>query len=227
MGDVVLHQWDISPYCRKVRKALRRKGVVYRTVDYNGLRAPKAAKLHPSGKLPVLDWDGERIADSTLFCADLDRRVPDPPLVPADPRDAALARLLEDWADESLYYFEMQFRAAYPDAATKAVELLCEGRPGWEKPLVRPIFLRSLRSRLKAHGFGGWSREEVERWFTRHLDDLDAMLTGREWLVGTQCSIADLAVSSQLDEVVRTSTLAGTVRARPVLAAWLDRMALA
>lgn len=74
--------------------------------------APKAAKLHPRGKLPVLDWDGERVADSTLICAYLDRRVPDPPLLPTDPRDAALARLLEDCADESLDDFEMQLRAS-------------------------------------------------------------------------------------------------------------------
>lgn len=224
MADVILHQWDISPYCRKVRKALRLKGIAYRTVDYNGLQATKAAKLHPSGKLPVLDWDGERVADSTAICAFLDRRMPEPPLLPADPRDAALARLLEDWADESLYYFEIQLRAAYPDAAAKAVDLLCGGRPGWEKPFVRPIFLRSLRSRLKAHGFGGWSRDELEGWFFGHLDDLDAMLADREWLVGERCSVADLAVSSQLDEIVRTSPLAGAVRLRRALAAWLDRL---
>lgn len=107
------------------------------------------------------------------------------------------------------------------------MDLLCAGRPGWEKGFVGPLFLRSLRGRLKAHGFGGWSRDELERWFSQHLDDLDAMLAGREWLVGTNCSNADLAVSSQLDEIVRTSTLAGAVRARPAVAAWLDRMTLA
>lgn len=226
MPDVVLHQWDISPYCRKVRKVLRLKGIGYRTVEYNGLQAPKAARLHPSGKLPVLDWDGQRIADSTQICAFLDRQVSQPPLWPADRREAALACLLEDWADESLYYFEMQLRAAYPDAAAKAVDLLCAGRPAWERPLVGPLFLRSLRGRLKAHGFGGWRHEQIEDWLIQHLDDLEAMLDGHQWLVGDAPSIADLAVSSQLDEIVRTSPLAARVLERPALSAWLARNAL-
>jgi glutathione S-transferase len=130
-------------------------------------QSPKA-KRHPlqngglqrhagaASKLPVLDWDGQRIADSSLICAFPDQHVPDPPLYPTDRRDAALARLLEDWADESLYYFEMHFRAAYPSAADKATELLCAGRPGWERHVVGPLF------RLKAHGFGGWSNEQIE-----------------------------------------------------------------
>lgn len=43
--------------------------------------------------VPVLDWDGQRNADSSMICAFLDQQVPDPPLYPTDPRDAALARL--------------------------------------------------------------------------------------------------------------------------------------
>jgi len=75
MANVVLHQWDISPYCRKVRKALRFKGIPYETVDYNGMRAPQAARLATSRKLPVLDWDGQRIADSSLICTFPDQHV--------------------------------------------------------------------------------------------------------------------------------------------------------
>jgi glutathione S-transferase len=225
MANVVLHQWDISPYCRKVRKALRLKGIPYQSVDYNGMRAPQAARLATSGKLPVLDWDGQRVADSSLICEFLDQRVPSPPLYPTNPRDAALARLLEDWADESLYYFEMHFRAAYPSAAAKATELLCAGRPAWERHVVGPLFRRGLNRRLKAHGFSGWSNEQIERWFFGHLDDVAAWLEGRQWLVGDTQSIADLAVSAQLEEMLRTSTIAGRVLERPSVAAWLARNA--
>jgi glutathione S-transferase len=65
MTNVILHQWDISPYCRKVRKALRLKGIPYRIVDYNGMQVRQAGRLAPSGKLPVLDWDGQRVADTS------------------------------------------------------------------------------------------------------------------------------------------------------------------
>lgn len=225
MTKVVLHQWDISPFCRKVRKALHVKRIDFSTVDYNGLRAPQAAKLAPSRQLPVLDWGGQLIADSSLICEFLERQVSIPALYPRDRRDAALARLLEDWADESLYYFEMHFRAAYPSAAAKTVDLLCTGRPGWEQHMVGPLFKRSLHRRLQAHGFGGWPSEQVEAWFFGHLSDLAAWLQDRDWLVGDGQTIADLAVSSQLDEMLRTSTLAGRMLEHPSVTNWLERNA--
>lgn len=225
MPEVVLHQWDISPYCRKVRKVLRLKGVAFRTVDYNGLRATQAAKLSAPGKLPVLDWEGERIADSSAICHFVDQRVTAPPLWPADRREAALARVLEDWADESLYYFEMHLRAAHAGNAERAVSLLCEGRPSWERRLVGPLFLRSLKGRLAAHGFKGWRNDQIEGWLASHLDDLESMLDGRDWLVGRVQCMADLAVSAQLEEMARTSDKGDALFAgRPALQAWLGRV---
>jgi len=223
MANVVLHQWEISPYCRKVRKALRLKGIPYQSVEYNGMRAPQAARLSASRKLPVLEWDGQRLADSSLICEFLEQQVPAPPLYPANRRDAALARLLEDWADESLYYFEMHFRAADPIAAAKATELLCAGRAAWERHVVGPVFRRGLNGRLKAHGFGGWSNDQIERWFFGHIDNVAAWLEGRQWLVGEAQSIADLAVSAQLEEMLRTSAMAARLLERPSVAAWLER----
>ena len=58
---IILHQWRISPFCGKVRRVLEHKRLAYDVVDYNGLRARKASGLSAAGKLPVLDYDGERI----------------------------------------------------------------------------------------------------------------------------------------------------------------------
>jgi len=225
MASVVLHQWEISPFCGKIRKILRRKAIEYRVKNYNGLHAPKAARLSSTGKLPVLEWDGEKIADSTAIAAFLEERQPQPALVPADPRDAALARVLEDWADESLYYFEVFFRVQYDGALSRSVDLLCEGRPAWERPLFQRVFLRMMRRKLKEHGFSGRTCEQIETEFFRHLVELETLLRGRDWLVGNSPSIADIAVSAQIDEVVRTSHLAGQIREMPGVSKWLARMA--
>jgi glutathione S-transferase len=108
-------------------------------------------------------------------------------------------------------------------AAAQATALLCAGRPAWERRVVGPLFRRGLNGRLKAHGFGGWSNDQIERRFLGHIDDLDAWLTGRQWLVGENQSIADLAVSAQLEEILRTSTMAVRLLDRPSVAAWLER----
>lgn len=224
MPDVVLHQWVISPFCRKIRMVLAHKGIAYRTEEYNGLRARQAAGLSPAGKLPVLDHDGERIQDSSAIVDFLEAKHPAPPLLPADPTERALARVLEDWADESLYFLEVYLRFEIPEVRPRAVDLLCEGRPAWERALFGPVVTRRMRAKLRAQGIGVVPRERAEALLGEHLERLDLLLARAGWLVGSSCSIADIAVGSQLGEIRRTSHLAPRIEALPRVVAWLGRM---
>lgn len=225
MTEVVLHQWEVSPFCAKVRKLLRFKGIAFRVENYHGLRALKAARLSPARQLPVLDWGGERIADSSAIAAFVDQRVPTPPLYPADPRDAALARRHEDWAGASLYHYGVYLRVEYAQPRARTIALLCEGRPAWERALFGPAWTRRMRAKVDALGLTRRDGAAIEAAFLRLVDDLDAGLRGRDWLVGDAPGIADIAVSAQLDEVLRTSTLSDRIRLRPNVDRWLARMA--
>jgi glutathione S-transferase len=62
---VTLHQWEISPFCQKVARMLRFKGIEFETINYNGVLGAKVPMLSKVGKVPVLDIDGQRIQDST------------------------------------------------------------------------------------------------------------------------------------------------------------------
>jgi glutathione S-transferase len=222
--DVVLHQWEISPFCGKVRRILRFKGIAFRVENYNGLRALKAARLSPGRQLPVLDWGDQRVADSAAIAAFVEQQVPTPALYPADPQEAALARRHEDWAGASLYHYGMYFRVEYAEPRARSIALLCEGRPAWERALFSPGYTRQLRAKVDALGLTRRDGPAVEAAYLRLIDGLDATLQQRDWLVGSACSIADIAVSAQIDEMLRTSTLADRIRLRPNLAAWLARM---
>src|SRR5664279_4024976 len=133
MPEIVLHQWEISPFCGKVRRILEHKGLGYQTVNYNGLRARKAAGLSKPGTLPVIDYDGQRVQDSTDIAEFLEQKHPTPALYPSDPTQRAQAHFWEDWADESLYWFELYLRFADPEPRARAVALLSEGRPAFER----------------------------------------------------------------------------------------------
>jgi glutathione S-transferase len=224
MSQVVLHQWEISPFCRKVRKVLAHKGVPYRTQEYNGLRARGAAGLSPAGKLPVLDYDGERIQDSSAIVEFLEKKHPAPPLFPTEPGERALAFVLEDWADESLYFIEVYLRFAIPEVRAKAVELLCTGRPSWEKAVFGALVSRRMSGKLSAQGIGKLSRERVEQSFLEHVERVDTLLGRTGWLVGSSCTIADIAVGSQLAEVQRTSHLAPRLEEKRRVVEWLARL---
>jgi len=225
MAEIVLHQWEVSPFCGKVRRILRHKGLPFRTVDYNGLRALRARKLGPAGKLPVLDYDGERVADSSRIAEFLETRHPLPALVPADPKERAMAQLWEDWADESLFWFEVHYRVNDADALRATAAYICAGRPAWERALVTPLFRRDYRAKLHAQGLGRLPASEVDRLFAAHLDRLDVVLAGGHRLVGDTTSIADIAVAAQLDEIKRTSARREWIRARPNINRWLAALA--
>lgn len=224
MPAIVLHQWQISPFCGKVRRILEHKKLAYDVVNYNGLKARKAAGLTATGKLPVIDYDGERIQDSSDIATFLETKHPDPPIFPADPQLRAEAHFWEDWADESLYWFEVYLRFSYPDACERAVALLTEGRPRFERFLVGTAVRGMYRKKLAAQGIGRLTPERVEAKFLGHVDTLETLLGARRWLVGADRSIADIAVGSQLAEIVRTSHLAPEVTKRARVTEWLSRI---
>jgi glutathione S-transferase len=219
--DIVLHQWCISPYCTKVRKVLEFKGLPYRCEEYGGLRALKRSSLSVAGKLPVLDYGAERVQDSSAIARLLEQRHPTPSLWP-EQLDVALVHLLADWADESLYWYQLWLRFAERDALDAAVAAACKGRPGYERTIFKQGMLLE-RGKLKAQGIGRYPRETVLAKFREHLRALEGRLTRNSWLAGELPSIADIAVAAQLDEVARTSTWVPELHALPHLSAWRAR----
>ncbi len=223
MAAIVLHQWEMSPFCNKTRRCLGIKGLKYEVKDYNGLLARKAAALSPAGKLPVLEYDGQMIPDSSRIAAFLDQRHPDKPLYPKDRQALASARLWEDWAGQSLYFYQVYFRMLDPVSMERALDIVCKGRPRWERAVLKVVFKRRYPKKLAQQGLARLPRQEVETQFFLVLSDLDALLSQRQWLAGDVISIADLSAVAMLSELVRTSDLAPRVLALQNLKAWYDR----
>ena len=93
----------VSPFVRKVRVVLAEKGVAHDldpVVPFNV--SDEFRKASPLGKIPA--WrDGERtLADSSVICAYLERKHPQPALYPSDPYDYARALWFEEYADGGL-----------------------------------------------------------------------------------------------------------------------------
>jgi glutathione S-transferase len=223
MPEILLHQWEMSPFCNKARRCFGLKGLKYEVQDYNGLLARKAAALSPVGKLPVMDYDGTRIPDSSHIAAFLDKRHPDKPLYPKDRQALASARMWEDWAGQSLYFYQVYFRMLDPVSLERALDIICKGRPGWERAVLKAIFKRRYPKKLAQQGLARMPRAEVEQQFFLILSDLDALLSQRRWLAGDAISIADLSVVGMLSELARTSDLAPRMLALQNLKAWYDR----
>jgi glutathione S-transferase len=226
MPTVILHQWERSPFCAKVRKVLRHKQIEFSVVNYNGLLGRRAVMLSPVGQLPVLDYDGERVQDSTDIIALLETRVPQPSVMPEEPLSRAMASLIEDWADESLFWFAMAaFQLGDPAALAEHIGSLCSGRPRWERVPVGIAVRGMYRRKLRNQGLGRQSFSQVMIRLDAHLASIETLLSQGMWLAGKNKSIADISVSCQLDLLMRTQQVAQRMIEYPKLMTWLGRCA--
>jgi len=214
----------LSPFVEKVARALQLKGVETTTVDIKGPNDLK--KWNPTtGKMPVLEIGGEKLFDSTLILRRLDAIVPEPPLVARDPETAAKQRFLEDWSDESLYWYVMALRWS-PENAKATVAQLAAFLPALLRPLASLVFPRQIGSLARAQGLArlptGIVLDELERRF----DELCVFLGDRPFFFSDEVSVADLAVFGQFSTLRSGPTPQGArlLDARPTLAAHFDRV---
>jgi glutathione S-transferase len=104
---------DASPYVTRVLLAARLKGVDLERPPVPGDN-PRSAVYHrinPLGKVPGLLIDGEMLPESEVICEFLEDAFPDPPLLPADARQRATARLVSRVVDQ---YLSPYFRLMLP-----------------------------------------------------------------------------------------------------------------
>lgn len=92
----VLHGYFRSTAAWRVRIALNLKQVAWHDafhhLRHGKQRASAYLRLNPQGLVPALEWDGAVLTQSLAICEYLDERIPDPPLLPADPVARAQVR---------------------------------------------------------------------------------------------------------------------------------------
>lgn len=222
---IVLHQFEISPFCDKIRRILHVKGEPYEVREVPPSRAvTEVRRINRIGKLPTLEDDGRVVADSTEIAYYLEDRFPDPPLLPKHPLERALVHVLEDWADESLYFYEMTLRFTLPHNRRRWLpELLKYEAPWFQRvaPFVMPMV---LRSRVRTQGIGRKPIEAIVADVERHVRAVDGLVSDGQWLVGSALSLADIAVFVQFFCIRGSDEGARIIAALPRVGAWMERV---
>jgi glutathione S-transferase len=184
-----------------------------------------------TGLLPLLEVDGERVHDSTAILLRLDELFPEPPLLASDPRTATAQRRLEEWADESFFWYWLRWQGAQPQASAIPVQrALADARPGAEPPHSGAT-LRSLGARLRRRFESTRAapppdaarlRDELDQ----RLQDLVRLLAGRPFFYSERVSMADLAVFAMLRSLAGDSIPGGArlLARRPELVAYVRRV---
>lgn len=82
------------PYCARVRIVLAEKGVEHEAVEIDLSDRPAwIYEKNETGRVPVLEEDAWVLPESSVILEYLDERYPEPPLLPPDAADRALARV--------------------------------------------------------------------------------------------------------------------------------------
>lgn len=117
---IKLYQSETSMFCEKVRIVLNMKNVPYEISDVRPNRQP-LIDFSGQRKIPVMDYNGQCVIDSTFISAFLEEKYPQNSIYPKSPSDKGLALMLEDWADEVLNMaIRMLRRAETPEARKEA-----------------------------------------------------------------------------------------------------------
>ncbi|MBI2802694.1 MAG: glutathione S-transferase family protein [Gammaproteobacteria bacterium] len=221
---ITLYQFPTSPFCEKIRRLLGYKALPYRLIDVPRAAVADYRDVSPIGKFPAIDHDGTKVWDSTDIAEYLERIAPDPTVLPNATRDRALAHVIEDWADESLYLYEIEMRLAWRHNLLPLVPSFAATMPSVPEHQVADFVEKAAKAMTTAQGLGRKPVDQVVRDAERHLHAIDGLVGDGGWLVGSHLSIADLSVVPQLNALLCTREVVEATSKMPRIMAWRRRV---
>jgi len=199
------------------------KGQDFDVVNYGLSGAGKIKKLNARGKAPILEHNGQLIADSTDIIDYLETLHPEKPVIPSVPLQKAQAHVLEDWADESLYFYDLTMRSWPNNAGLLADDLLLEDK-GLFAALLRPLIPKILNKQASAQGIGRKEHDAICSEVEIHFNAINNLISQTGWLVGDTLSIADIAVVSMCTVLARAEEANAMMQARPAIMTWRENV---
>jgi glutathione S-transferase len=217
-----------SPYSLKMRAVMRyrRLAHIWRMV---GLDAEVRSKV----KVPVIpvirfgpdDWRN----DSTPMIEALEALHPERRLIPDDPADAFLARLIEDMADEWGTKLMFHYRWApaedqAPNAFTLAQQALIDKPRATVERAAANMRERQV-GRMALVGCTPHNAAAIEASARRVLALIDAHVPEGLWLFGARPSLADFGWYGQLSQLARDPTPRALMRRDyPAAFTWVETL---
>ncbi|MGD2183648.1 glutathione S-transferase family protein [Lusitaniella coriacea] len=100
MTSITIYSASACPYAQRSRMVLLAKGIDFQLEEIDLNNKPENFQdISPYGKVPVLKHRDRRIWESAIINEYLEEVFPEPPLLPSDPQDRAMARIWIDFAN--------------------------------------------------------------------------------------------------------------------------------
>ncbi|NCF21038.1 MAG: hypothetical protein GWP63_22685 [Haliea sp.] len=221
---LTLHQYHLSPFNEKIQRMLNYKGIPFEERYWLLGDRKKVEAFNPTGKLPALEHDGHWVCDSTDMAHYIEQTFPDKPLIPDDPALRGMVHVLEDWADESLYFYEMHLRFTTPGNQERNIPRMVANEKSFLRWFLPKVIPGGIRKITRTQGIGRKSLDQLLVDAERHVCAVDGMLNQGDWLVADQLSLADLAVYAMF-QCFRDADNANAILQRyPSVIDWMARI---
>jgi glutathione S-transferase len=216
---------DLSPFCLKVNVYLRMNGLPYARVPQSPLTAPK-------GKLPYLEHQGRRIADSSLIVEFLKKEFGDRQDAWLNSEQRAIGAAFKSLLEEHTY-FVILYQRWKQDAGWQVYQPILKSyaqaikMPGFVIPLFLQYGRHLVKRQLHFQGTGRHSPAEVEAIGQGQLRAVADYLGQKPFFLGDQATSYDAVIYSFLAHILRVPFATEVKKfglAQPNLDAYLTRM---
>ena len=192
MSEFIIHGHPASPFLRSVCLALEEKGALYRIQEMGvgDMRSEAHRKLHPFGRIPILEHGGYHLYETQAILRYIDAEVSGPALQPTESR--AIGRMNQVIGINDWYLFPMVARII---VFHRVVGPALLGLTPDEEAIAAAVPDAKLC-----------------------LGELNRLLGNQSFFAGDQVSLADLMLAPQLYFLAVTPECSTILKGTPLLA---------
>jgi glutathione S-transferase len=213
---------DPSPFVTKTEVLLKMADLPYRTET-----SMAAFRKAPKGKLPYIDDEGVRVADSTFIRWHIEKKHGVDFDAGYDARARATAWAIEKMLEDQLYWAMVFERWLVNENFDRGPRTFFDPIPAPIRPLIVGVARRKVRRNLHGQGFGRHSPEEIAALGIRACEAVADVLGDRTYLLGDTPCGADAAAFAFIAGVlcpVFESPVRRAIETRRNLVAYRDRL---
>lgn len=227
MEPITLYQFELCPYCHKVKAGLEVKGLPFRKVEVNPMTRKELPEL-PEGttkKVPVIEANGDRVQDSTAILEYLEATYPDHfQLVPSGYAAREKTKMIETWVDDDLsHVLPTVIYGRWGDAIRAAKVVARTSNFGFfQNAMVRgggSLIMHQVSKRIVQKRGG----KDPEQMLSDELDKFEGWLGDQDFVCGDALTLGDVATHGCLT-CIEVFPAFKTVMKRPKIAAWFKRV---
>jgi len=194
----------VSYFTGKLEGYLRYKEIPH---QFHSMTAVQFRKTVPQKtgamQMPAVELpDGRWMSDTSPMIDWFETQYPEHPIVPSDPVQAYVCRLIEDYADEWLWRPAMHYRWSYPACSKLLRRQIVEEIAG-DVPL--PEWFKRIMTERRQHsnfvvrdGVNRKTWDHVERGYLNLLEILAPVFDARPFVFGNRPTLADIGLFGPL-----------------------------